>query len=40
MLQLIRAGYDRANGRAISGMESIRIPNGKGVLPSLPISKK
>lgn len=40
VLHLIRAECDIANARAISGMENIGIPNGKGVLPSLPISKK
>lgn len=40
VLHLIRAECDIANARAISEMESIGIPNGKGVLPSLPISKK
>lgn len=40
VLQLIRVECDRANVKAISEMASAGIPDGKGVLLSLPISKK
>lgn len=40
VFQLIGTECDRANVKAISGMASVGIPDGKGVLLSLPISKK